>query len=162
MKKKDKNEITGGEAVESVSSAYKNSGKKKELTPEQKIERERRELGPNNFSRKVRRNQLQRAGILKMKNKLAFCSNDWSAWYEKTMTEGKRLFEENAEAVRKQQEWYLERIDENKRKHLDEFYTNAGLSKKEVKEKIEIEMAKWYETILGNQEKIEKRKEEKN
>lgn len=151
---KDKNEITD---VELVSSAYMNNGKKKELTPEQKLEKERRELGPNNFNRKLRRNQLRQAGILKMKNKLIFGSNDWITWYDKTRTEGERLFKENAEDVRKQQEWYLERMDENKRKHFVDLYTKLGLSKKDINTSVEVEMNKWYKTILGNKEKIEER-----
>jgi hypothetical protein len=159
--KKDRNEITCSEPIESVSAAFKKDDKKKKLTPEEKLELERRELGPHNYNRKVRRSHLRRVGLLKAKNKFAFGSENWNNWYDKTRTEGRRLFEENDESVRKQQEWYLERIDENKRKSLTDFYTKTGLTEKEVKEMVEQEMTKWYDSILGNKEKIEARDEKR-
>jgi hypothetical protein len=139
--------------LDSAASSYQNTGKK-ELTPEQKLEKERRALGPTNYNRSVRRNQLRRAGILKLKNHLIFGSDDWEAWYEKTKKEGKRLFEENAEAVRKQQGWYLERKDESKREFLIKHYTEIGFSAEEVKAKVEEEMSKWYDSLFGKEKNV--------
>lgn len=153
----ERNEITGSGPIESVSSVFSNK-KSKNLTEEEKKELERRELGPNNYNRKVRRSQLKRAGVLKMKNKLGVGTKEWEEWYEKTRTEGKRLFQENEESVRKQQTWYLERIDEKRREYFTKLYTDMGLSKKEVKDRVDSQQEIWYKTVLGNKEKIEERK----
>jgi hypothetical protein len=150
-------EIKGSQGIESVSRNYLKGEEKTELTEEQKIEDERRALGPKNYSRKMRREQLKGAGILKMKNNLRFGTPEWVEWYEKTRTEGKRLHVENTEAVEKQKEWYLERFDEKNREHLTEFYINCGWLKPKIKNKINSIMDLWYTVVIDKKENLRKK-----
>lgn len=118
--------------------------KEKELTAEQKLELERKELGIKNPSRKNRREYLKRAGLLKAKNRMIPFSEEWRDWYNKTKKEGLRIFNENKEAVKQQQIWYLEQIDKNKRKSYWNFFKLYENSKKNIKNKVDKEIEKWY------------------
>jgi hypothetical protein len=128
-----------------INSVSENYAKQEEvkLTEKEKLEIERKNLGPKNFSRKRRRQYLKEVGALKTKKNLRFGSNDWVEWYNKTRTEGKRLHDENTEQIRKQAEWYLDQINLNRRESLIEYYTNLNLSVEEVSEKVNIQMDLW-------------------
>lgn len=121
--------------------------KSQKITEDEKLELERRELGPKNYNRKTRRDYLRRVKVLKSKNHLKPFSKEWYEYYNKTRTEGKRIHDENTEAVRRQQEWYLEKLEENKRKSLTEFYRNIeGISEDEVNKMVEDQMSLWYKS----------------
>jgi len=83
-----------------------------------------------------------------MKKKLIFGSPEWIQWYDKTRTEGKRIHQENTDAVTKQKEWYLEQTDVKKRENLKTFYTGLGWTEAEVNAEIDKQMDAWYDVVI--------------